>query len=216
MLGKKHTPETKAKMKNKDSPYNNPFHPLSLDDNRQKLSDRMAKMQADGVLKNNYSRAKHGTVSIGNKAYFFRSSWEANIAAYFEFLKNKNEIKEWEYETDTFWFENIKRGVRSYKPDFKITKNDGTQYYIEVKGWMDSKSKTKLNRMRIYYPSVKIEVLAQDRYREISKYSSIIPEWGKLENIHLLEFERCSVGGCENKSFKKNLCRKHYYKVYKK
>jgi len=85
-----------------------------------------------------------------------RSGWEIRYAAFLNILIRGKAILSWEYEIDTFWFESIKRGVRSYKPDFKIFNNDGSIEYHEVKGRMDSKSKTKLNRMRIYYPEIKI------------------------------------------------------------
>lgn len=68
-------------------------------------------------------------------------------------------ISSWEYEPDTFWFEKIKRGVRSYTPDFKIVHKDGTVEYHEVKGWMDKKSQTKIKRMAIYHPEIKLVVL---------------------------------------------------------
>lgn len=125
---------------------------------------------------------KQGTISIGNKSCHFKSAWEANIACYFEYLKLLGEIKDWEYEPITFWFEKIKRGVRSYKPDFKIIKLDDSFYYVEVKGWMDSKSKTKLNRMRIYYPNIEMVLIDSKKYAEISKnYRNIISDWGILE-----------------------------------
>lgn len=125
---------------------------------------------------------KQGTVIIGNKSCHFKSAWEANIACYYEYLKSINQIKDWEYEPITFWFEKIKRGVRSYKPDFRITDLDDSFYYVEVKGWMDSKSKTKLNRMRIYYPNIEMFLIDSKKYSEISKnYRNMIPDWGILE-----------------------------------
>ncbi len=89
---------------------------------------------------------------VGDRNIFFRSSWEVNYACSMELLKKAQQILDWEYEPKTFWFEDIKRGVRSYKPDFKITKLDGTHYWVEVKGYLDSKSKTKLKRFKKYYP----------------------------------------------------------------
>lgn len=217
MLGKKHSEETKKQLSELSKKrWEDPDYILNSEEYRQKMSDRMSQMQANGKLMKNYSRAKSGTITIGGKTNFFRSSWESNIAAYFEMLKNNGQIKEWEYETDTFWFDKIKRGVRSYKPDFKITNNDGSQYFVEVKGWMDSKSKTKLNRMRIYHPSVKIELLDSKRYNEIKKYSTNIPNWGLLDNGIGEGFKKCSVEGCENKNHCKNLCRKHFHKAFGK
>ena len=128
-----------------------------------------------------HKRTKSGTVEIGGKSYFYRSSWEPNIAAYFEFLKKQKQILDWEYEPVTFWFDKIKRVVRSYKPDFRITTLDGSIYFVEVKGWMDAKSKTKLNRMRIYHPNIKVELIDKKRYYDIKKNSHLYPDWGKLE-----------------------------------
>lgn len=217
MLNKKHSAESKKKFsENALKNWSNPDSFLNSQEHRQNLSDRMSKNQANGKLTNNYSRTMSGTVDVFGRLIFFRSSWECNVAFYFEFLKKQNLIKEWEYEPTVFWFEKIKRGVRSYKPDFRITNNDDTFYYAEVKGWMDSKSKTKLNRMRIYYPEIKMDLIDAKRYKEISKNASLVEGWGSLENGIVQEFKKCSIDGCENKSHSKEVCRKHYFKLYKK
>jgi len=130
-------------------------------------------------LKNNpnsvYSRTKKGwrEVADGNK-YYFRSGWEMNYAKYLDFLVKNKEIIKWEYEPDTFWFEKIKRGVRSYLPDFKVYENNGKIAYHEVKGFMDSKSKTKLSRMKKYYPDIKMELIDEKRYNAIKKWSKLL------------------------------------------
>lgn len=110
-----------------------------------------------------------GWYFIGGKKIYFRSKWEYMFACYLETLKEKKTIINWEYETDTFWFEHIKRGVRSYTPDFKITHPSLNQEFIEVKGYMDSKSKTKLKRMRIYYPEIKIRVVDKEWFAKNNK-----------------------------------------------
>lgn len=141
----------------------------------------MNKNQFKSRFGNIRTKGKKGKVAIGGKTFFARSSWEANIGAYFEFLKNKGEIKDWEHEPKEFWFEAIKRGTRSYLPDFRITRNNDTVYYIEVKGYMDAKSKTKLKRMKKYHPSVELEVLGKTRYNDIKRFSRSIPNWGLLD-----------------------------------
>src|SRR4051812_46374772 len=78
----------------------------------------------------------------------------------------------WEYEPDTFWFEKIKRGVRSYLPDF-IDMN-GTSYH-EVKGWMDPKSVTKIKRMA-NYPAVKLVVITGKEYKSVLGFERLSPE----------------------------------------
>src|SRR3990167_2295917 len=97
--------------------------------------------------------------TIGGKTKFFRSTWEANYARYLEFLKSKGEILDWEHEPKTFWFLEIMRGSRSYLPDFKVTNLDGSHHWAEVKGWMDSRSKTKIKRFAKYYPDEKLVLI---------------------------------------------------------
>ena len=124
-----------------------------------------------------YSRTKKGWVKLGGKQFFARSSWESNYARYLQFQKEQGLILDWDHEPETFWFEGIKRGVRSYLPDFKVTAKTGTEFH-EVKGWMDSRSKTKIRRMAKYHPQIKLIVIDQYRYREIAKTAScIIPGW---------------------------------------
>ncbi len=103
--------------------------------------------------------AKASWECIGGRKIYFRSRWEVKVATYLETLQKGQKIASWEHEPKTFWFEEIKRGVRSYKPDFKVTQLDGSHYWIEVKGYMDSKSMTKIRRFRKYYPQEQLLVL---------------------------------------------------------
>lgn len=110
---------------------------------------------------------KAGWREIGGVRKYYRSKWEANYAMYLQFLLENGQIKKWEHEPKTFWFEKIKRGCLSYLPDFRVTNNDGSLEYHEVKGWMDDRSKTKLKRMAKYYPEVKILLIQKKQYNEI-------------------------------------------------
>lgn len=121
---------------------------------------------------------KAGWREIGGKRKYFRSKWEANYARYLEWLKEHNQIKEWQHENKTFWFDGIKRGCRSYLPDFEITNNNGTIEYHEVKGWYDDRSKTKTKRMAKYYPEVKLIIIFQKQYNDIkNKVGMLIKDW---------------------------------------
>ena len=105
-------------------------------------------------------------------------TFELLYTRYLQFLKENGEIKSWEYEVKTFWFEKVLRGVRSYLPDFLVLNNDGSESYHEVKGWFDDRSKTKLKRMKKYYPDVEVIVIASVEYKEIKqKLSRMIHEW---------------------------------------
>ena len=102
---------------------------------------------------------------------------EANYAFYLEFLKKNGDIQEWKHEPKTFYFEKIKRGCVSYLPDFWVLER-GVESYHEVKGWMDARSKTKIKRMRKYYPEIDLIVIDAKSYKAIKKkMQSIVPGW---------------------------------------
>jgi len=131
---------------------------------------------------------------------YFRSKMEANIARYF----NLRECK-WKYEPIEYFFSKIKRGQRYYKPDFVIYYLDD-HFLIEVKGFFRRNDKTKLRRFRKYYPEefARLKFIIPDKYsrskangemikflcddlginfeeiisyKEMEKYSKLIPGW---------------------------------------
>jgi hypothetical protein len=110
---------------------------------------------------------------------YFRSAMEANYARYLNFLLKYKYIHKWEYEPDVFWFEGIKRGTRSYLPDFKIWETiNEDPYYVETKGWMDQRSKTKIKRMGIYHPKTILKIVTKKEMKEIKeKVGSMIENW---------------------------------------
>lgn len=121
---------------------------------------------------------KAGWREIGGKRNYYRSRWEANYARYLEWLKQNGEIAEWQHEPETFWFEAIKRGVRSYKPDFRVWEVSGQSKLHEVKGWMDARSKTTLKRMAKYHPAETVIVIREKQYNEIArKIGPMIEGW---------------------------------------
>ncbi len=90
---------------------------------------------------------------------YFRSRWERNWARYLNFLVQHGEITGWEYEPKTFWFHKIKRGTRSYKPDF-----------IKIKSCLKCKSRNLeiLDRLRdLTYQS------GDDEYRFVTNVDPI-------------------------------------------
>ncbi len=175
MLGKKQTINCIDKLKVRVKKYYEDLTP-------EQKALQYTKMVNTQRKKGNYDR-KHGSWSsawrtIGGKTKFFRSSWEANYARYLEYLKTEGQILEWEHEPETFWFLNILRGARSYLPDFKVTNLDCSHYWVEVKGWMDSRSKTKIKRFAKYYPLEKL-VLIQAPWFKINspKFESLLEGW---------------------------------------
>lgn len=173
MSGKKHSLETKAKYSadrillwaNKTEEERD-LHAMRMSLRKSPLANRKA------------ASWKCGWREIGNQRKYFRSRWEANYARYLQFLKEKELILSWEHEAQTFWFDGIKRGVMSYLPDFRVTEISGAIAFHEVKGWMDARSKTTINRMRIYHPDIKLIVVEKKAYTEIkNKIGRLIDGW---------------------------------------
>jgi hypothetical protein len=119
-----------------------------------------------------------GWREIGDKRIYCRSMWEANFARYLQFLKENKHILDWLHEPYTFWFEKIKRGVRSYRPDFKILEAQDVHSWVEVKGYYDSKSLTKIKRLQKYYPNEKLRIVDKKWFISNSKkLKGLIKGW---------------------------------------
>ena len=173
--GHRHTEETRKKLslaskKGWDNLYKN--EKLYKERNKKQRITRIKNGTLNPFIKagNCYSRARGGKREDLNNIYF-RSSWEANLARYYNYVG-----VEWQFEPKTFIFEGIRKGSVSYTPDFYLPKEDK---WIEVKGWMDDKSKTKLNRFKKYYPEEynKLELIQSKEYKSISKLAPFIKEW---------------------------------------
>lgn len=177
MAGKSHSATAKAAISKASKTY----HLAETEDMRE---ERLKKAAATRV-KNSYAPPqvargswRAGWREIGGKRNYYRSRWEANYARYLQWLKEMRQIRDWEHEPKTFWFEAVRRGVRSYKPDFLVTENNGSQAWHEVKGWMDSRSRTTLARMKKYHPEERVILIDQKGYAAIGrKVSSLVPGW---------------------------------------
>jgi len=94
-------------------------------------------------------------------------------------IANENDIERWEFEADTFEFKKIRKGVRFYTPDFKVTFKDGHIEYHEVKGWDYPRGKTARKRMQKYYPHIKLLLVERDFFRAVRAkgFHRLIPNW---------------------------------------
>lgn len=182
MKGKKHTLEAVTTISARSKRYWATCKAFGIGymspENRARMSkqssERMAKRPASSI----YTRAKGGRRADLDGIYF-RSSWEANYARYLNLLKKFGVIEHWAFEPETFWFEGVRRGVVSYKPDFKVQyKGDPILEYVEIKGWIVPKDRTKWRRMKKYHPHIKLIVIGAKQYYAIQKkWASSIPNW---------------------------------------
>lgn len=176
-LGKNHSIETKEKISNKSK---NMWSNMTEDKLAEITMKHVKTRHKNGTLYPNRSKCtwKQQWATVGGVRKYFRSQWELNYAYYLEWLKSKGQIKSWEHEPETFWFDGVKRGCVSYLPDFKVTENNGSIVYHEVKGWMDDRSKTKIKRMAKYHPDVKLIVIDSKAYASLSKdVSGLVDGW---------------------------------------
>ena len=182
MLGKVHTEETKRILgkKSKQRWVTDKAFGIGQmsEESRHKRSERMSLFQASRPAESNYTRTKGGHREDLNNQ-FFRSSWEANYARYLNLLQKMGVVDYWKFEPKTFWFEGIRRGTVSYRPDFEVKyKGDKTSRYVEIKGWERPKDRTKAARMARYYPDVLLEKVGAKQYYNLqNKWASAIPNW---------------------------------------
>jgi len=129
-------------------------------------------------LKDGKATWKQEWKEIDGRRIFFRSRWEFRYALYLQLLKEKGEIKYWQHEPKTFWFEGIKRGTNNYKPDFLVIHKNDSEEWVEVKGYMDSKSATKIKRMAKYFPQVKLRVVDKSFFtKNANNLKILIKDW---------------------------------------
>lgn len=111
---------------------------------------------------------------------YFRSRWEANYARYINYLvSTEGLIKSWEYEPQTFNFDKVRTKPFCYTPDFRITYNDGTIEYHEVKGWDYSNGKKARQRFKKYFPALKLILRDKSWFKSILNHGidKLIPNW---------------------------------------
>lgn len=123
---------------------------------RNKKSTTTSSIQPKGGTGNAYRHTKSGFREDLNLN--MRSNWEANFARVMNLYKIK-----FQFEPKVFSFP-IKRGTKSYTPDFFIP---STKEWVEIKGYLDDKSKLKIKRFKKYYPEEFSRLIFV-----ISKYSS--------------------------------------------
>ena len=119
-----------------------------------------------------------GWFEIDGKRMYLKSNWERKFCLYLDLMKKHKYIVDYVYEPETFWFEGIKRGAVSYKPDFRVEFPSGKIEYYEVKGYMSSRDATKMKRMKKYHPNVVMTIIGKEWFKANSpKLKAIIKEW---------------------------------------
>lgn len=170
MLGKTHSLKYRKKLSKRVVQY------------WENISDDQLKIR---TIRSRETRIKNGTLKPKYAGYsrgkafkrkdlnqYFRSTWEANIARFFNYIG-----VEWEYEPKRFIFDKEDTRPISYLPDFYLPEEDR---YVEVKGWFDKKSKIRMARFDKYFKeeSLKLYLIDEKEYNNIKRYySKKIDNW---------------------------------------
>lgn len=123
-----------------------------------------------------------------------RSSWENNVLLWLT-----GQGYSWEYEPTIFYFEKIKRGTRGYTPDIKLTgqkkKSFNDDYiWIEVKGYLKPQDKTKMKRLKKYWPEefARMQVITKCENNPATKFyrEMGIPVFAFYDDLKALNVEK--------------------------
>lgn len=99
------------------------------------------------------------------KGINFKSAYEAQVAMYLDEIG-----AEWAYEPETYSFIPPKS---HYTPDFKVKYKDGTEEYLEVKGYFDPQAKMKMQCIKEQYPDMPITLHFMKPYTRLSAKSPL-------------------------------------------
>jgi len=177
MLGKNHSDEYCQEISKRVKEW---YRNASEDQKNERILKSLKTQEKNGTLYSEREKVswKSGWRKIGDVEKYYRSAWEANYARYLQFLLEQKKIKKWEHEPLTFWFNEIKRGARSYLPDFRVTNLDDSICWHEVKGYYDDRSKTKIKRFAKYYPKETLILIDSEWFKKnSSKICMIIKGW---------------------------------------
>ena len=106
-----------------------------------------------------------------------RSRWEANIYRLYAFLVEIGELNSFTYEPRRYEFP-VRSKNNFYIPDFEVQYCNGTYALVEVKAFMDKDSQVKLNRMKKFYPQMRLDIIGKDAYASlVEEYSHLVPNW---------------------------------------
>ncbi len=131
------------------------------------------------TLHQNYNNQRVDAV-IGGRSCRFRSKGEHNLAVYLQFLKEQEQIHEWEFETPVcqFYFKYEVRGVKEWLIDFAVTMPGGEFVFWEYKGWLQGRDVTKFRRFAEYNSDLKVILVMSgkakkdaNRLRMVRKYA---------------------------------------------
>lgn len=103
----------------------------------------------------------------------YRSKFEAEVARQLQgmgatFLHEHDRIEYRNHE-----------GTKVYIPDFTVYRDDGTVFFIEAKGWIDTSANFKMRAVKNWNPKADIRFVFQSASARVAKLKSTVCQWAK-------------------------------------
>lgn len=125
---------------------------ISYRNKNNKLSakhrENISTTRKNGIKSGRIKQTGGYTKWIKYKNIKVQGSYELNTCLILDDWKENKKIKDWEYTNDKFTYIGLDNKNHSYLIDFKIFENDGTFYYLEVKGRVQEKDYLKWQAVR--------------------------------------------------------------------
>jgi len=131
-----------------------------------------------------------GKREVDGELIHFASRMEFNYYLYLRWLKEHGENKGFVYQPKGFdfhrragerpdlWKERWLPQKRSYRPDFMVTRLDGTVEYVETVGKLRRSHNKNFRLMAILFPEISLRVVTTPEYKAIeAKVGNLIEGW---------------------------------------
>jgi len=142
-------------------------------------------------MKHKYG-AYAGIREVDGQEIHFASRMEFNYYLYLRWLKQQEEIQDFEYQPKAFdfhrraeerrdlWDKDWLPQKKKYRADFRMKEKNGEEYYVETVGKLRRDHTRNFKLLRQLFPEVKLRVVTREQYKNIEiSVSGIIPEWEK-------------------------------------
>ena len=126
------------------------------------------------------SKKKKTKLRIKRKKFSYAgSSFASKAERDFAYDMDRAKIP-WQYEPEKFtWFP----PARKYTPDFKVLKKDGTFFYIEFKGYLRPKDRTKMRVFKQQHPEIDCRFVFMNANKKLYKGAkSTYADWAEKNN----------------------------------
>ena len=106
----------------------------------------------------------------------FASKAERNFA---EWMDNNN--IPWMYESEKFYYV---LPTRRYTPDFKVSRNNGSYFFVEFKGYLRPEDRTKIKAFIEQNPEIDFRIIFLNKNNKINPRSNTTyAEWAEKLSI---------------------------------